>query len=279
MKTILDLEPQNVWKFFHELTQIPRPSGKEEKVREYLVKVAKDNNLEVMVDETGNVIMRRPASPGYENRKIVTLQAHMDMVPQKNMDKTFDFEKDPIQTIIDGDWVKADGTTLGADNGIGLAAILAVLTDKNLKTGMLEALITIDEERGMTGVFGLKPNVLKGDILLNLDSEDEGEIFIGCAGGMDASITFNISREPVPAGYKAFQIEIKGLKGGHSGLDINLGRLNANKGLNRFIKYAMDNLNALLVSFDGGSLRNAIPREANAIILVPENKVNASYGS
>jgi len=195
------------------------------------------------------------------------------------MDKTFDFEKDPIQTIIDGDWVKADGTTLGADNGIGLAAILAVLTDKNLKTGMLEALITIDEERGMTGVFGLKPNVLKGDILLNLDSEDEGEIFIGCAGGMDASITFNISREPVPAGYKAFQIEIKGLKGGHSGLDINLGRLNANKGLNRFIKYAMDNLNALLVSFDGGSLRNAIPREANAIILVPENKVNASYGS
>ena len=273
MKTILDLEPKNVWKFFHELTQIPRPSGKEEKVREYLVKLAKDNNLEVMVDEIGNVIMRRPASPGYENRKIVTLQAHMDMVPQKNMDKTFDFEKDPIQTIIDGDWVKADGTTLGADNGIGLAAILAVLTDKNLKTGMIEALITIDEERGMTGIFGLKPNVLKGDILLNLDSEDEGEIFIGCAGGMDASITFNISREPVPAGYKAFQVEIKGLKGGHSGLDIHLGRLNANKGLNRFIKHVIDHLDGLLVSFDGGSLRNAIPREANAIILVPENKV------
>lgn len=273
MKTILDLEPKNVWKFFHELTQIPRPSGKEEKVREYLVKLAKDNNLEVMVDEIGNVIMRRPASPGYENRKIVTLQAHMDMVPQKNMDKTFDFEKDPIQTIIDGDWVKADGTTLGADNGIGLAAILAVLTDKNLKTGMIEALITIDEERGMTGVFGLKPNVLKGDILLNLDSEDEGEIFIGCAGGMDASIAFNISREPVPAGYKAFQVEIKGLKGGHSGLDIHLGRLNANKGLNRFIKHVMDHLDGLLVSFDGGSLRNAIPREANATILIPENKV------
>jgi dipeptidase D len=274
MKTILDLEPKNVWQFFYELTQIPRPSGKEEKVREYLVKVAKENNLEVMVDETGNVIIRRPASPGFENRKVVTLQAHMDMVPQKNMDKNFDFEKDPIQTVIDGEWLRADGTTLGADNGIGLAAALAVLTDKNLKTGMIEALVTVDEERGMTGVFGLKPNVLKGDILLNLDSEDEGEIFIGCAGGMDGSITFNISREPVPAGYKAFEVELKGLKGGHSGLDINLGRLNANKGINRFLKHVMDHLDALLVSFNGGSLRNAIPREASAIILVPENKVN-----
>lgn len=274
MKTILDLEPKNLWQFFYELTQIPRPSGKEEKVREYLVKVAKENYLEVMLDETGNVIIRRPASPGFENRKVVTLQAHMDMVPQKNMDKNFDFEKDPIQTVIDGEWLKADGTTLGADNGIGLAAALAMLTDKNLKTGMIEALVTVDEERGMTGVFGLKPNVLKGDILLNLDSEDEGEIFIGCAGGMDGSITFNISREPVLAGYKAFEVELKGLKGGHSGLDINLGRLNANKGLNRFLKHVMDHLDALLVSFNGGSLRNAIPREANAIILVPENKVN-----
>lgn len=277
MKTILDLEPKRVWHFFHDLTQIPRPSGKEEKIIKYLVNVAKENNLEVIVDDIGNVIMRRAASPGLENRKGIILQAHMDMVPQKNLDKQFDFEKDPIETIIDGEWVRANGTTLGADNGIGLAAALAVLTDKNIKTGMIEGLFTVDEERGMTGAFGLKPDILKGDVLLNLDSEHDGEIFIGCAGGMDANITFHLSYEPVPDTYKAFEVEIKGLKGGHSGLDIHLGRLNANKALNRFIKFIIDHLDALLVSFDGGSLRNAIPREAKAIILVPDNKINELY--
>ena len=189
MSTILSLAPQNVWKHFYSLTQIPRPSGHMEKVTEFLINFGKGLGLESFVDEVGNVIIRKPATPGMENRKGVILQAHMDMVPQKNNDTVHDFEKDPIETYIDGDWVKAKGTTLGADNGLGVAAIMAVLEANDLKHGPLEALITKDEETGMYGAFGLKPGTVNGEILLNLDSEDEGELYIGCAGGMDVTAT------------------------------------------------------------------------------------------
>ena len=190
---IKNLEPKEVWSFFYDLTQIPRPSKKEDKVREFLVNFGKSNGLETIVDKAGNVIIRKPATAGMENRKGVILQGHMDMVPQKNSDKVFDFEKDPIETYIDGEWVKADGTTLGADNGMGVAAAMAVLASKNLKHGPIEALITTDEETGMTGAFGLEGGILKGDILINLDSETEGEMYVGCAGGLDAMLNLNIT--------------------------------------------------------------------------------------
>ena len=197
MSTILSLAPQNVWKHFYSLTQIPRPSGHMEKVTEFLINFGKGLGLESFVDEAGNVIIRKPATPGMENRKGVILQAHMDMVPQKNNDTVHDFEKDPIETYIDGDWVKAKGTTLGADNGLGVAAIMAVLEANDLKHGPLEALITKDEETGMYGAFGLKPGTVNGEILLNLDSEDEGELYIGCAGGMDVTAMKSTSNRRV----------------------------------------------------------------------------------
>jgi len=272
MSNIKSLKPESVWNNFHELTQIPRPSKKEQKAIAFAKAFGEKLGLETIVDATGNVIIRKPAYPGMENLMGVVLQGHLDMVPQKNSDKKHDFEKDPIETIIDGEWVRANGTTLGADNGIGVAAAMAVLQDKSLKHGPLEVLMTIDEETGMTGAFELKPGLLKGDILLNLDSEDEGELYIGCAGGMNTTGKMKYNEEATPSGMAAFKISVTGLKGGHSGLDINLGRGNANKIMNRFLWAAQD-LGVRVASLDGGSLRNAIPREAFAIVVVPENNI------
>jgi dipeptidase D len=232
-----------------------------------MLNFGKGLGLESFTDEVGNVIIRKPATPGMENRKVVTLQAHMDMVPQKNNDTVHDFQKDPIQTIIDGDWVKAKGTTLGADNGLGVAAIMAVLEDNSLKHGALEALITKDEETGMYGAFGLKADTLKGEILLNLDSEDEGELYIGCAGGVDLTATLEYKEEPVASDVTARKLTLKGLRGGHSGLEINEGRGNANKLLARVVHDILIEFDAQLASFEGGNMRNAIPREAAAVLV------------
>ena len=269
MSTILSLAPQNVWKHFYSLTRIPRPSGHMEKVTTFLIDFGKGLGLESFVDEAGNVIIRKPATPGMENRKGVILQAHMDMVPQKNNDTEHDFEKDPIEAYVDGDWVRAKGTTLGADDGLGVAAIMAVLEAKDLKHGPIEALITKDEETGMYGAFGLKPGTVNGEILLNLDSEEEGELYIGCAGGMDVTATLEYKEVPVEAGDVAFMITLKGLKGGHSGLEINQGRANANKLMVRFLREAVADYEARLASWEGGNMRNAIPREAKAVVTVP----------
>ena len=234
--TIKDLQPSAVWKNFYELTRIPRPSKKELKASEYLYNFGKSLGLETVRDEIGNVIIRKPATPGMEDRKGVILQGHMDMVPQKNADKVHDFEKDPIETIVDGDWVRADGTTLGADNGVGVAMALSVLEAKDLQHGPVEVLVTIDEETGMTGANALKPGLLKGDILINLDSETEGELYIGCAGGIDASASIPYRKEAVPEGWHhAHLIRVSGCQGGHSGMDIILCRANANKLLARVL--------------------------------------------
>ncbi len=270
-KDILSLDPSGLWKNFYSLTQIPRPSKKEEQVRNFVVEFGKNLGLETIVDEVGNVIIRKPATPGMENRKGVILQAHLDMVPQKNSGTTHDFEKDPIDAWVDGEWVKARGTTLGADNGIGAAAAMTVLESKDLAHGPVEALFTIDEETGMTGAFGLKAGVLHGEVLLNMDSEDEGELYIGCAGGTNGNITFRYTEVPVPSGMAAFKLSVTGLKGGHSGVDIHLGRGNSNKILNRFMWHASKKHGLRLASIDGGSLRNAIPRESFAIVVVPES--------
>ncbi|MDX2443450.1 MAG: aminoacyl-histidine dipeptidase [Bacteroidales bacterium] len=269
---ISELDPKILWKHFYSLTQIPRPSKKEEQVIAYMKKFGEDLGLETIVDEVGNVIIKKPATPGMENRKGVVLQGHLDMVPQKNSDKVHDFEKDPIEAFVDGDWVTANDTTLGADNGIGVAAAMGVLESNDLKHGPVEALFTIDEETGMTGAFGLKPGVLNGDILLNMDSEDEGELYVGCAGGTNANISFNYEEKSVPAGHIALKLEVSGLKGGHSGIDIPLFRGNSNKLLNRFLWYGIRNHGMCISSIDGGSLRNAIPRESNAIVTIPGNE-------
>jgi dipeptidase D len=272
-KDILNLEPKELWKNFYSLTEIPRPSKKEDKIREFVANFGKNLGLDTMVDEVGNVIIRKPATPGMENRKGVILQGHLDMVPQKNSDKVHDFEKDPIETIIDGEWVRANGTTLGADNGMGVAATMAVLESKTLAHGPIEALFTSDEETGMTGANGLKPGILKGDILINMDSEDEGELYIGCAGGTNGNFRFAYSEVAVLSGHIAFKISVTGMKGGHSGVDIHLGRGNANKVMNRFFWHAAHKHGLRLASIDGGSLRNAIPREAFAVITIPaQNK-------
>lgn len=268
-RNLAALKPALVWKHFAEIARIPHPSSHEEKIRAYVKDFAESRGLECREDEAHNVYVRKPATKGMENRKGVVLQAHLDMVPQKNNDKTFDFEKDPIDAYIDGDWVTADGTTLGADNGIGAAAILAVLEDDTLMHGPLEALFTATEETGMDGAFGLKAGVLRGDILLNLDSETEGELYVGCAGGLDANIVFDYAPEPAPAGYKALKLIVKGLKGGHSGIQIVCQRANANKLLFRLLNRLP--YEVLLAEVDGGGLRNAIPREAAATVLVRED--------
>jgi dipeptidase D len=275
MSKIKDLAPVEVWKHFHALTQIPRPSKKEAEVIAYMKKFGEDLGLETIVDEVGNVIIKKPATPGMEKRKGVVLQGHLDMVPQKNSDKEFDFEKDPIEAIIDGEWVTANGTTLGADNGIGVAAAMAVLESTSLKHGPVEALFTIDEETGMTGAFGLKPGLLNGDILVNMDSEDEGELYVGCAGGIDVSASKSYTEEDAPAGHKAYLVHAQGMKGGHSGMDIPLGRANANKVLFRFLMQAESDLKIRLSEAAGGDLRNAIPRESHALVLVPEGAAEA----
>ena len=278
--TIRDLEPKSVWNNFYSLTQIPRPSGHTQKVAKFLVKWAKDLGLEAFQDECGNVIIRKPATPGMEDRKGIVLQAHMDMVPQKNNDKKHDFTKDPIETRIvhqeDGDWVYANGTTLGADDGLGVAAAMSVLESKTLKHGPIEALFTVDEETRMVGAKALKPGVLKGDILLNLDSETEGELYVGCAGGLDANITFKYKTVPMPEGYKAFQVIVTGLRGGHFGMEINEGRGNANKVLARVLLPMVRQMRGKLVSFNGGNMRNAIPREAEAVIALPVEKEHSA---
>ena len=272
MSDIRDLEPKLLWKYFHEITQIPRPSKKEERMTEYMKKFGNDNGLETIVDETGNVVIRKPATKGMENRKGIVLQGHLDMVPQKNSDKKFDFEKDPIETLIDQGWVTANGTTLGADNGIGVAAAMAVLTDPDLVHGPVEALFTIDEETGMTGAKNLKKGMLKGEILINMDSEDEGELYVGCAGGVDVSALRDYRQEKTPAGVTAYNLALKGLRGGHSGLDINLGKANANKLMFRFFQQAEHDFGMRIAEYKGGDLRNAIPREAFATIMVPSIK-------
>ena len=267
-RNLTALKPELVWKHFAEIVRIPRPSSHEERIRRYILDFAAAQGLDAREDAAHNVYVRKPATPGMENRKGVILQAHLDMVPQKNNDKIFDFEKDPIDAYIDGEWVTADGTTLGADNGIGVASILAVLEDRTLCHGPLEALFTATEETGMDGAFGLEEGMLQGDILLNLDSEQEGELYVGCAGGLDANITFTYEETPTPAsGYTAARITVKGLRGGHSGIQIICQRANANKVLFRLLNAAPCEL--LLASVDGGGLRNAIPREAEAIVLVP----------
>ncbi|MFZ4572443.1 MAG: aminoacyl-histidine dipeptidase [Bacteroidales bacterium] len=270
---MLNLEPALLWKNFYSLTQIPRPSKHEDKVRDFLVQFGKNLGLETIVDEVGNVIIRKPATPGMENRKGVVLQGHMDMVPQKNSDTKHDFEKDPIETYIDNGWVKARGTTLGADNGLGVAASLAVLEAKDIQHGPIEAFITTDEETGMTGAMGVKAGVLKGDILLNLDTEEEGEIYIGCAGGTNGNFTFPFKSTSVPKGVLAFHLNISGMKGGHSGVDIDLERGNSIKVLTRILWEGSKYFGLRLASLEGGSLRNAIPREASAWVVIPiENK-------
>ncbi len=270
MNSIKDLQPNAIWQNFYKLTQVPRPSNHEEKARQFMLNWAKENNIEAFMDEAGNIIMRKPATPGMENRKGIILQGHLDMVPQKNEETTHDFEKDPIQPYIDGEWVRAKGTTLGADNGMGVAAGMAILTSTDIPHGPIEVLITATEETGMDGANGLKPGLLHGDILLNLDSETEGELYVGCAGGIDASAAFKYKTESIPTGMKAFRLAVKGLKGGHSGMDINLGRGNSNKLLFRFLKTYAPNLKLRLSTVSGGSLRNAIPRESFAVIVLPD---------
>jgi dipeptidase D len=267
---LLTIKPQEVWKNFRELTLIPRPSKHEERIIKYMKEWGEGLGLETIVDEVGNVIIKKPATQGMENRKGVVLQSHLDMVPQKNSDKIHDFVNDPITTMIDGDWVTADGTTLGSDNGMGVAAIMGVLESKTIKHGAVEALLTIDEETGMTGAFALKAGLLDGDILLNLDSEDEGELYIGCAGGIDTTATLKYKQKPVPKNSIALKIAVTGLKGGHSGVDIPLQRGNANKIMFRLLQQAAKNLKIRIAQVDGGSLRNAIPREAFTVITLAE---------
>ncbi|NYI50553.1 aminoacyl-histidine dipeptidase [Macellibacteroides fermentans] len=275
---IRNLSPQHVWGYFHDLTQIPRPTGHMDAVTRYILAFGKESGLETLQDKTGNIVIRKPATPGMEHCKTVIIQGHLDMVPQKNTATVHNFETDPIDAYIDGDWVTARDTTLGADNGIGVALALAVLSDNTLKHGPVEALFTVDEEVGMDGAFGLKPGFLKGEILINADSEEEGELFVGCAGGADLNISFQFKEDiAIPEGDVAVKLSLTGLKGGHSGVDIHLGRANANKLMFRFLKEAVRDYGARLSSIDGGSLRNAIPREAVAIITIPGDNVEALW--
>ena len=271
--SIKELDPQIVWKNFYALTQIPRPSKHEELAVEYMYNWGKEHGLETIKDEVGNIIIRKPATPGCENMKGVILQGHVDMVPQKNADTVHDFLKDPIQTWIDGEWVKAKGTTLGADNGLGLAMAMAVLESNDIKHGPIELLCTIDEETGMTGAMALKPGLLEGEILINLDSETEGELYVGCAGGLDASASATYVPAEAPEAHECWSLAVKGFKGGHSGMDIILCRGNANKLAARIIYELMTKADVKLLDLEGGTLRNAIPREAFATVYVPEAKV------
>ena len=270
---IKNLDPQIVWKNFYELTRIPRPSKHEEQAVEYLYNWGVSHGLETIKDEVGNIIIRKPATPGCENMKGVILQGHIDMVPQKNADTVHDFEKDPIQTWIDGEWVKAKGTTLGADNGLGVAMGMAVLESSDLKHGPVELLVTIDEETGMTGAMALKPGVLQGDILINLDSETEGELYVGCAGGLDASAAASYVPAEYDKSWFCYSLAVKGFKGGHSGMDIILYRGNANKVAARILYALMMEADVKLLDLEGGTLRNAIPREAFATVYVPAEKL------
>ena len=271
---INQLFPRPLWQWFEQICAIPHPSGHEAALSEFIQQWAKSRNLAVVVDHVGNLIIRKPASPGMEDRKTVVIQAHLDMVPQKNADKVHDFVTDPILPWIDGEWVKATGTTLGSDNGIGMASALAILGADDIKHGPLEVLLTVDEEAGMTGAFGLQAGMLDAEILINTDSEQEGEIYMGCAGGVDAEITVPVQWQVADQQQQAFTLSISGLKGGHSGVNIHLGRGNANKLIARFLAGHAIELSMALSEFKGGSLRNAIPREAQCSFTLPADKVD-----
>lgn len=273
MEVFKGLQPKAVWEYFEKICEVPRPSKKEEKIIEFLLNFGKQNNLETKRDEIGNVLISKPATKGKENVKSVVLQSHIDMVCEKNSDVVHNFETDPIQPFIDGDWVKAKGTTLGADDGIGIAAQMAVLTATDIEHGPIECLFTVDEETGLTGAFEIKPGFIKSDILLNLDSEDEGELFIGCAGGVDTLAFFDYKKENLPKNHLAYKISVSGLKGGHSGDDIEKGLGNSNKIINRFLWNSANDFALRISIIDAGNLRNAIAREAFAEVIVPqENK-------
>ncbi|EAQ42036.1 aminoacyl-histidine dipeptidase [Polaribacter sp. MED152] len=265
---IRNIAPEIVWNHFADLNAVPRPSKKEERVIQFMVDFGKSLQLETSVDKVGNIIIKKPATSGMEDRKAIVMQGHVDMVHQKNADTNFDFEKEGIKMFVDGDWVKAQGTTLGADNGLGVAAIMAVLSSTDIAHPAIEALFTIDEETGMTGAMGLEANVLKGEILLNLDTEEDDEIGIGCAGGVDVTATGNYTLEPIPENTKAFKIEVTGLNGGHSGMDIIKGLGNANKIMNRLFFDGYEKYGLRIAKLNGGSLRNAIPRESFATIVI-----------
>ena len=275
---IKNLAPQLVWSCFYDLTQIPRPTGHTKAVSNFVETFGKGLGLETLRDELGNVLIRKPATHGMEGHQTIVLQSHLDMVPQKNASVNHNFLTDPIDAYVDGDWVKARETTLGADNGIGVALAMAVLSDTTIEHGPIEALFTVDEEEGMDGALGLKPGQLKGSMLINCDSEEEGELFVGCAGGADLNISFRYKDDTyIPEGDVAVKLSLTGLKGGHSGVDIHLGRANANKLMFRFLKEAVRDYGARLASIDGGSLRNAIPREAFATITIPDDNVEALW--
>ena len=265
----IELKPASVFHYFNEICQVPRPSKKEEKIIAYLENFAQAQGLEWKKDEAGNILIKKPATAGLENLKTVILQSHIDMVCEKNSDSTHDFLNDPIETYIDGEWLKAKGTTLGADNGIGMATQLAILGADDIQHGPLECLFTVDEETGLTGAFALKEGFMDGDILINLDSEDEGELFIGCAGGANTVAQFAYTEIDAPQDYFFFYVAIKGLTGGHSGDDISKNRANANKLLNRFLSQISAKYDLYLCEIDGGNLHNAIPREARALCAVP----------
>ncbi|SNY52267.1 Xaa-His dipeptidase Metallo peptidase. MEROPS family M20C [Arsukibacterium tuosuense] len=274
MAALSALYPQPLWQWFEQICAIPHPSKHEQALSQHIQNWARKLGLNVVEDKVGNLIIKKPATAGMENRKPVVIQAHLDMVPQKNADKVHDFTKDPIEAYVDGDWVTANGTTLGADNGIGMASALAILGSSEIKHGPLEVLLTIDEEAGMTGAFGLQPGVLQAEILINTDSEQEGEIYMGCAGGVDAEFSVPVSWQSVPAGSQAVTLSLSGLKGGHSGVNIHLGRGNANKLLARFLVAEAQELELQLSSISGGSLRNAIPREAAVSLCLPAAKLD-----
>ena len=275
MNEIKNLQPTCIWKNFHALTQVPRPSGHLEKIQQFLLNFAKEAGVEAFKDPAGNIVMRKPATPGMENRKGIILQAHMDMVPQKTPESTHNFETDPIETWIDGEWVKAKGTTLGADNGMGVAAIMAVMEAKDLQHGPIDALITADEETGMYGANDLPENELQGDILLNLDSETWGKFVIGSAGGIDVTATLDYKEVETDTEDVAAKITLKGLRGGHSGLEIHEGRGNANKMLVQVVREAIEECEARLASWHGGNMRNAIPFKAEAVLTLPKENLPA----
>lgn len=268
----MELKPKAVFDYFAEINKVPRPSKHEEKMIAYLKDFAEKNSLAFKTDEAGNVLIAKPATPGMEGRPTVVLQGHMDMVCEKRSDRVIDFENDPIETFIDGEWMRAKGTTLGADDGIGVALAMAILTDSTIKHGPIECLFTRDEETGLTGAFAIEPGFMTGKYLINLDSEDEGEIFIGCAGGVNTDIEFEYYAESIPEGYVAMRVVVDKLTGGHSGDDINKNRANANKVLARFLYDIGGKYDVKLCSIDGGNLHNAIPRHAEAVIAVPEEQ-------
>ena len=275
MSEIKNLKPECIWRNFYALTQVPRPSGHLEKIQQFLLDFAAKAGVEAFKDSAGNIVMRKPATPGMENRKGIILQAHMDMVPQKSKESTHNFETDPIETYIDGDWVKAKGTTLGSDDGLGVAAIMAVMESKDLKHGPVEGLITADEETGMFGANALPENELNGDILLNLDSETWGKFVIGSAGGIDVSATLDYKEADTDPEDAAVKVTLKGLRGGHSGLEIHEGRANANKLMARFVREAIAECEARLATWHGGNMRNAIPFECEVVLTLPKENIEA----